>query len=180
MSKKRKWVSPIDDGTYMSWGAMRRRCAGKDVNSRYYLGVAVCKAWENFDQFYRDMGPRPEGMTLDRKDCAKGYTPENCRWADRRTQVENRRNTIRLTARGKTLTLRGWADLLGVPYSRLQSRHKAGLSTNEVLSTGLRRAMSAPHGTTTKYANGCRCAECKSARSAWYVNYKERRDGKTA
>lgn len=45
MSKKRKWVSPIDDGTYMSWGAMRRRCAGKDTNSRYYVGVRVCSGY---------------------------------------------------------------------------------------------------------------------------------------
>ena len=55
MSSKRKWVSPIDDGTYSSWYAMRRRCAGKDTNSRYYVGVRVCREWEDFDQFYKDI-----------------------------------------------------------------------------------------------------------------------------
>lgn len=41
--------------------------------------------------FFADMGPRPEGHTLDRIDPSKGYYKANCRWADKQTQESNKR-----------------------------------------------------------------------------------------
>lgn len=54
-------------------------------------GISVCTRWLMFQWFYKDMGPRPPGMTLDRKDNDKGYNKANCRWATRSEQERNKR-----------------------------------------------------------------------------------------
>ena len=88
--------------TYNSWIAMKQRCYyEKHVNYSYYggRGIKVCNRWKHsFDAFIEDMGERPEGMTLDRKEPDQDYTPENCRWATHTAQMLNRRarGTIRL------------------------------------------------------------------------------------
>lgn len=173
----KKWTSPTNDGTYSSWRAMMRRCLGRDVHSAYYANITVCEAWKNFDAFYKDMGPRPMGMTLGRTDNSRGYEPSNCRWANRLMQVNNRRNTISLTHEGKTTTLSEWATYLNLPYYLVWNRKKAGLPTTEILSPVLRRSLSAQHGTTTRYAKGCRCEACRTARAEWYQKYMKERHG---
>jgi len=55
-------------------------------------GITVCQEWlHDFARFYRDLGPRPEGTTLDRIDPDGNYEPGNCRWADAFVQNQNRR-----------------------------------------------------------------------------------------
>jgi hypothetical protein len=54
-------------------------------------GIKVCERWHNFDNFASDIGQRPVGMTLDRKDNNKGYEPSNVRWATPSEQAMNRR-----------------------------------------------------------------------------------------
>lgn len=80
---------------YNSWVAMRQRCANK--NHKNYVdygarGITVCDRWKSFLNFLEDMGERPEGMTLDRIDNSKGYSPDNCVWSNQRRQVLNSRN----------------------------------------------------------------------------------------
>ena len=56
-------------------------------------GITVCKQWlSSFDAFIQDMGHRPRGMTLDRINYNKGYSPSNCRWATIKQQNRNRRS----------------------------------------------------------------------------------------
>ena len=55
-------------------------------------GIKVCDEWLNsFIAFYNDMGPKPEGMTLDRKDVNGNYEPSNCKWSTYSEQNKNRR-----------------------------------------------------------------------------------------
>lgn len=78
---------------YKTWIAMVRRCT-KVTDQAWFkyggAGITVCDRWVNsFENFYSDMGNRPEGMTLDRINPFKGYSPDNCRWADSKTQANN-------------------------------------------------------------------------------------------
>jgi len=88
--------------TYESWRAMLRRCTSPARSDfRYYggRGITVCERWRIFKNFLADMGERPPGMTLDRRENNLGYEPDNCRWASSRDQWNNRRKTVRTAVR---------------------------------------------------------------------------------
>lgn len=84
--------------TYHSWRAMMNRCYR--VNQENYpryggRGITVCRRWHRFENFLKDMGVRPEGMTLDRKNNDRGYSKSNCRWATSSQQERNKRWTTK-------------------------------------------------------------------------------------
>ena len=54
-------------------------------------GIKVCSRWHDYENFLADMGPVPEGLTLERINTDKGYSPKNCKWATRKEQQLNRR-----------------------------------------------------------------------------------------
>lgn len=96
-------------------------------------GIAVCDRWLNsFDDFLADMGQPPPGTTIDRIDNDSGYEPGNCRWATRKRQSNNRRDNRRFAAFGRTMTAMEWADISGIPYSRLSKRIRDGLPAEQV------------------------------------------------
>jgi hypothetical protein len=77
---------------YSAWLNMRNRClraCPKDFPYYQGKGVKICERWNSFELFYRDMGPRPEGHSLDRIDGSGNYEPSNCRWADIITQARH-------------------------------------------------------------------------------------------
>lgn len=81
--------------THKTWTSMKGRCRNpNDAMWKYYgaRGITVCARWLKFENFYADMGERPEGKTLDRIDVNGHYEPGNCRWA---TPLEQRHNQRR-------------------------------------------------------------------------------------
>jgi len=83
--------------TYSSWTSMKDRCTNSESKdfARYgKKGITVCDQWLNsFEQFYKDMGERPKGTSIDRINNDLGYFPENCRWATRSQQQRNKSNS---------------------------------------------------------------------------------------
>jgi len=110
---------------YQCWVAMKKRCQNPK-SSDYYLygerGIKVCERWSIFENFYADMGDKPEGMTIDRIDCNADYTPENCRWASITEQARNKRNTIKVTFNGVTKSLRDFCDELSLNCGTVMTR----------------------------------------------------------
>lgn len=93
-SRHSRGLSGKPTPTYISWQSMRTRCLNPhSADYSYYggRGVAISKDWDSFEVFLRDMGERPDGMTLDRIDCNGDYSASNCRWADNITQRANQR-----------------------------------------------------------------------------------------
>lgn len=98
MSRKAKLVDGLSSKKhplYKTWTSMKFRCNNPNATnySRYGArGITVCDQWvTSFKQFVLDMGPRPDGYSIDRVDNNKGYFPENCRWVDKRIQGINQR-----------------------------------------------------------------------------------------
>lgn len=117
---------------YRIWKAMRARCnAPCYANTNYQKNnIKCCRRWNSFEHFLSDMGPCPEGYSIDRIDNNKNYEPDNCRWADGNTQINNRGEfTPHIEYRGESHTLKEWSRILNINYSTLRQRmYKLGMS----------------------------------------------------
>ena len=111
---------------YLVWTEMKQRCLNnKHTHFKFYggRGITVCDEWRrSFQAFIRDMGRRPPGMTLDRIDSNKDYTPSNCRWTTWDVQRRNKRNNVWLEFDGKRLTLEDWSKLTEISTGTLRQR----------------------------------------------------------
>jgi hypothetical protein len=119
-----------DHELYRTWGLMINRCENQnDPNFQYYgaQGVKVCERWRHsFPNFLADMGERPPEMTLDRYPDKNGnYEPNNCRWATRKQQIDNRRPS---TPRRPGLTgieeLPSWSSKGKMRYGKMRYQVK--------------------------------------------------------
>lgn len=125
---------------YRIWKGMRARCnapAFKHAGNYQKDGIRVCERWDSFENFYHDMGDRPDGYTIDRINPKGNYCPENCRWATWETQAKNRGSFNKMiTYKGKTQCLKDWAKEYGIYYQTLVARVKnfPQLSFEEILS----------------------------------------------
>jgi hypothetical protein len=116
---------------------MMSRCYNPNSTGyKYYggRGIEVCDKWkESFINFYSDMGPRPEGHSLDRIDVNGDYTPTNCRWATYEQQASNKSDNVLLEWEDSKKTVSEWARILGILPNTIQYRLYRGWSVAEAL-----------------------------------------------
>ena len=135
--------------TWKSWDSLWQRCCNPnapDYNNYGGRGIKVAPEWSNFTRFLADMGERPEGTTLERKDVNGNYESSNCKWATPTEQQRNRRDAIRLTLNGVTKNVHDWAEQLGIPVTTLKSRSGARWPDHRVLTTPVRPKRPAARG----------------------------------
>lgn len=113
--------------TYITWSNMKARCFNK--KHKWYpryggRGITVCKRWLSFENFLKDMGCKPNGMTLERVNNNKGYCKSNCQWATVQENAENRSTTDWISYDGQVHSLSTWARILSIPQPTLWKRLK--------------------------------------------------------
>lgn len=123
---------------YHVWRSMKDRCYNPnylqyaDYGGR---GIRVCDRWVNdYAAFEADMSPRPEGYSIDRIDNDGDYSPDNCRWADRKTQQRNQRRAVFVEIDGQRHRAIELAETYGLKTDTIIQRASLGLSFEEVTS----------------------------------------------
>jgi hypothetical protein len=134
--EKHKTHGMTKTGTYSSWAGMMARCLTPSSGSyKWYgaRGIQVCERWRVFENFLSDMGERPLGMTIERKDNNGNYEANNCIWIKQKEQASNTRKNVFLNHKGLRLTLSQWARKLGIPRNTIKSRRHRGLPVDKIL-----------------------------------------------
>lgn len=115
-----------DRGTKAAWRSMRQ--------SSRQIGHAIASAWDDYGAFETDMGLRPPGAVLMRKDQEQGWCPDNCKWGTKAEVVRNRLTYERHKIGHETKTLTEWSRASGINRSTVQYRvTKLGWSIEEAL-----------------------------------------------
>lgn len=132
--------------SYTVWMSMNSRC--NNPNNEYYYayggrGISICDRWKDYVNFLEDMGEVPQSMTIDRIDNDGDYSPENCRWATRKQQANNRNTTNQIAWRGETHSLPEWADKLEIPLKTIACRFHRGWDPERMFTQPVRRSVTA-------------------------------------
>lgn len=113
---------------FYTWCRMRNRCNNpKDKRYAQYggRGIKVCDEWNNdyepFAKWSRENGYSEE-LSIDRIDNDGNYCPDNCRWADDKTQQRNKSTNHYVEIDGEKKALSEWCEIYGADYSIVHSR----------------------------------------------------------
>lgn len=133
---------------YRIWARMRRRCVNP-IDPRYEMyggrGIKICDEWMNSYESFKNWSLShgyQKNLSIDRINNNKGYSPDNCRWADQRMQSNNTRRNVRYTYNGETHTRAEWARIVGISVNNLDHRLKKGWDLGEALYTPVRKRSS--------------------------------------
>lgn len=119
---------------YKALVAIKGRCKNtKDKNYFRYggRGITVCKEWDGengFENFYKwsiENGYE-DGLTIDRIDNNKGYSPDNCRWASQKVQMNNTRRNRIIEIDGVSHSLSEWCEITGISKGTIRDRLNRG------------------------------------------------------
>ena len=120
--------------TYHTWDSMVQRCTNPNNDrAKDYInrGIKLHPPWREFVNFLNDMGERPLGTSIERKDNDGDYTPDNCKWGTPKEQSNNMRRNRNITHDGKTMSMSQWARLLGIKVHTLNARINRGWNIDE-------------------------------------------------
>jgi hypothetical protein len=149
---------------YRIWGGIISRCYNSKVKIyKYYggRGIKVCPRWLKFENFYSDMGNRPDNLQLDRIDNNGNYEPSNCRWVTAKENNPSNKGTLKDDMPGKIFG--NWKVIQRISYKPQHRYYECVCvcGTNRIITGGdLRR------GRTTQ------CRKCKDIS---HRGWKERR-----
>lgn len=126
-----------DNWLHSCWQRMRNRCNNPNNPGYHYYGgrgIKVCDRWNDFENFAKDLGEPPDHTySLERIDNDKGYEPDNCRWATRAEQSNNRRSCIPVTIGNETHNVAEWLRIIGMTSSAYYRRISKGFNPQEVI-----------------------------------------------
>ena len=126
---------------YNIWAGMKQRCFNK--NSKAYnryggRGITICNEWKNdFKKFYEwsMKNGYKDNLTIDRINNDGNYEPKNCRWADNKTQSNNRNNNVILEYNNEKHNIKEWCKIMNVTESALKHRLERGWDLEKALTT---------------------------------------------
>lgn len=122
--------------TYQTWADMLNRC--RNPNARQFKnygarGIVVCERWHSFANFHADMGERPAGLTIERKDNDGDYCKENCKWASRAEQRRNQCDCRHIEIDGSRKTVEEWARHVGLAPMTILRRLRRGIGGRDAV-----------------------------------------------
>ena len=127
---------------YRIWHNIKSRCENpncpefRDYGGR---GIEVCEEWKNSFVAFRDWalanGYRDD-LTIEREDNDGNYCPENCRWATKKEQANNRRSAHLVTYNGETCSITEWAEKTGIKMNTILWRLNHGWPVERALTEG--------------------------------------------
>lgn len=121
------------------WASMKSRCENPNRKDRAYYGgrgITVCDEWKEYEVFskWAYENGYADNLSIDRIDVNKGYSPENCRWADAITQMNNTRHNRYITVGGETKTVTEWSRANHIPHSTIYYRLAHGWSEADAVA----------------------------------------------
>lgn len=125
---------------YTIWHCMKQRCYYKSsINYHNYggRGITICDDWHNsFISFYEwalSHGYKDD-LTLDRINNDGNYCPENCRWATRKEQMNNRRRATRECYMKAGIDIKSLANQYNISPNTVRGRLRKGWSLDDALN----------------------------------------------
>lgn len=122
----KKCLSMTGTRVHNIWrGVIKRTKPGALENKGKYSELSICDRWKGstgFLNFLEDMGEPPPGMTIERIDNNKGYSPENCKWATKTEQANNRSTNLVYSVLGRKMTLAQISKEYELNYANLRAK----------------------------------------------------------
>lgn len=139
--KRRTTFEHKGTSEYRAWSNMKNRC----TNPKYELyhryggrGITVCDEWVNsFETFLKDMGKKPSKQhSIDRINNDLGYSKDNCKWATKKEQSNNTKNTKMVELNGILKPLSYWCDTMNLNKSTILKRISTGMNPQDAILSG--------------------------------------------
>lgn len=167
---------------YMKWAMIKRRCYNKNDKAyeRYGAkGIKMSDEWLDFINFYNDMHESYfKGATIDRIDNSKGYSKENCRWATKLEQAQNKTTVVLYEFGGKKMHAQDWDKYLGLVKGTVRMRIKVyGWDIEKALTTRKKKVVGYSY---EKNRNMFKVEIQKNGKKKFIGRYKTKEEAKMA